>query len=456
MKIYTEEEVKQSCLKYFDGDDLATDVWMSKYAIRNKNGEYCELTPDDMHERLAKEFSKVEESYETIKDKSKLSEYGQKRCPLMYDKILNYFYKFKYIVPQGSVMSTLGNPYTIASLSNCIVLPKVFDSYAGICYADQQIAQLSKRRCGVGLDISTVRPAKSPVNNTAITSTGVVSFMERFSSTLREVAQSGRRGAGMISMDINHPDIDKFATIKKNLKKVTGANISVRLSDEFMKAVENDEEYVHKFPINSKNPIITKTSSAKDLWEAIIETAHASAEPGLLFWDRQHWYSTSSVYPQYENITTNPCGEIAMNSDSCRLMVLNLFSFVKEPFTKKAEFDYELFYETTYEAQRLMDDLVDLELQHVDRILEKIKSDPEPDYVKDIETQTWQSLRDIGEKTRRTGLGFTAFADMLAALGLKFDSIKALNVIEKVMSTKCKAEFDSSIDMSLERGCFQN
>jgi len=456
MRTYTEEEVKQSCLQYFDGDDLATDVWMSKYAIKNKKGEYCELTPNDMHERLAKEFSKVENKYlENANGDEHKSEYGKTRPHLSYEKILSYFQKFKYIIPQGSVMSTLGNPYTIASLSNCIVLPKVHDSYAGICYADQQIAQLSKRRCGVGLDISTLRPAKSPVNNTAVTSTGAVSFMERFSSTLREVAQSGRRGAGMISMDINHPDIDQFVKIKKNLKKVTGANISIRLSDEFMSAVENDEEYVHKFPINSKKPEITKTSSAKNLWEDIIETAHASAEPGLLFWDRQHWYSTSSVYPQYENITTNPCGEISMNNDSCRLMVLNLFSFVKEPFTKKAGFDYELFYKTTYEAQRLMDDLVDLELEHVDKILEKIKSDPEPDYIKNIEIETWESLRDIGKKTRRTGLGFTAFADMLAALDIKFDSIKALNVIEKVMHTKCEAEFDSSIDMSIERMCFE-
>lgn len=293
-------------------------------------------------------------------------------------------------------MSSLGNPHVIASLSNCIVLPELFDSYGGIFHADQQMAQLFKRRCGVGVDISNLRPSGVDVSNAAGTTSGAVSFMERFSNTTREVAQNGRRGALMITMDVAHPDIEQFIIIKQDLSKITGANISVRLSDEFMIAVENDTSYMLRWPIEAKKPSIAKEIKARDLWNTIIDAAHRSAEPGLIFWDRQHHYSTSSVYPGFKNVSTNPCSEIAMQGgDSCRLMALNLMHFVEQPFTDQAKFIEELFYEVTYEAQRLMDDLVDLELEAIERIMAKIQQDPKPDYIKEVELRTWQTFVSI-------------------------------------------------------------
>jgi ribonucleoside-diphosphate reductase alpha chain len=352
-------------------------------------------------------------------------------------------------------MAALGNPYMLASLSNCIVLPEIHDSYGGIFYTDQQLAQLYKRRCGVGIDISTLRPAGMRVSNAAGTTSGAISFMERFSNTTREVAQFGRRGALMITIDIAHPDVMDFITIKQDLKKVTGANISIRISDEFMLAVAEDTDYTLRWPIEAEKPIITKTVRAKELWDTIINCAHNTAEPGLIFWDKQHKYSTSSVYPGFKNVSTNPCSEIAMQGgDSCRLIAINLFSFVNQPFTPQAKFDSEKFYKVVYESQRLMDDLVELELEAIERILAKVDSDPEPDEIKDVERKTWQLLYDTGKKGRRTGLGFTALADAIAALNLSFDSNEAIAEIEKMMKTKCQAEFDSSIDMSIERGSF--
>lgn len=824
-KVYSKEEVLKACLEYFNGDELASGVWMDKYASRIKTGELLELTPTDMHRRMAKEFGRMEDKYSIhLNGKtSSLSEYGQKREKLTEEKIFGYFDKFRYIVPQGSVMSMLGNKNMIGSLSNCIVLPEIFDSYGGIMFTDQQLVQLYKRRCGCGIDISSLRPESSTTSNAAGTSTGAISFMERFSNTTREVAQNGRRGALMISIDINSIDVEKFITIKQDLKKVTGANISVKLSDEFMLAVKNDTEYTHKWPINSANPTMTKVIKARDLWNTIIKCAHSSAEPGLIFWDRQHWYSTSSIYPQYKNVSTNPCitddswiltdngayqvkdligtqfnaiidgkshistdegfyctgkkkiyeittneglklkatsnhpfkkvteltrshkktewvevsnlkpgdlinignhkdftwigkgnkeigwligsllgdgnicdgvskleywgnekmklrenainlikrnieyrkgflgngkensleilekdrthidstyltkeakqygltenkilgseiektssdfhkgflsgwfdadgsvmgtqekgisvrlssvilsnlqvaqrmllrigivstiyenrkdagyrylpdgkggkkeyfcqaghelvigkenvivfrdivgffdsektnklnnlinsykrtpyrerfafkikeikevgeelvydctipsvsefdangfsihncAEIAMGgNDSCRLIAINMFGCVKAPFTKEAEFDYKKFYEVTYEAQRINDDLVDLELEAITKILKKIESDPEPDYIKEVEKQTWTALYENGKNGRRTGLGFTALADTIAALGYKIDSNKTLEIVESIMKTKCQAEFDSSIDMAIERGSF--
>jgi ribonucleoside-diphosphate reductase alpha chain len=460
-KTYSYQELFTECVTYFKGDELAASTWINKYAMKNKNGEFLELTPDDMHERMAKEFARKEKEY---RDKihlngslKKLSKYGQEREFLSEEKILSYFKEFKYIIPQGSVMSSLGNPHFIASLSNCIVLPEIYDSYGGLFYTDQQMAQLFKRRCGVGIDISSIRPSGMLVSNAAGTTTGAVSFMERFSNTTREVAQNGRRGALMITIDIAHPDIESFITIKQDLSKVTGANISVRLSDEFMKAVADDGDYLLRFPIDSATPKFSKTVKARDLWNTIIKCAHNTAEPGLIFWDRQHYYSTSSVYPGFRNVSTNPCSEIAMQGgDSCRLIALNLYNFVENPFTKKARFNLKKFYETTYEAQRLMDDLVDLELEHIERILAKIYSDPEPDYIKEVEVETWKLLYTSGKKGRRTGLGFTAMADAIAALGLKFDSEGALREIEIIMKTKCEAEFSSSIDMAIERGKFED
>jgi len=459
IKTYSRDEVLKSSISYFKGDDLAASTWMNKYAMKNFGRKFVELTPDDMHRRMAKEFARIELKY---KEKcqlngslKKLSLYGQERNLLSEDKIYNYFRDFKYIIPQGSVMSSLGNPYQIASLSNCIVLPEIYDSYGGIFHTDEQLAQLFKRRCGVGIDISTLRPANSPVSNTAGSTTGAVSFMERFSNTTREVAQNGRRGALMITMDIAHPDIEQFVHVKQDLSKVTGANISIRLSDEFMNAVENNSSFTLRWPVDSDHPKITRDINARELWNSIIKCAHNTAEPGLIFWDRQHSYSTSSVYPAFKNVSTNPCSEIAMQGgDSCRLIAINLFSFVENPFTPKAKFNYTKFYEVTYESQRLMDDLVDLELEAIDRILAKVESDQEPDYIKKVEVDTWKLLRDAGKNGRRTGLGFTALADAIAALSMPFDSQEALHEVENIMKTKCTAEFESSIDMAIERGKF--
>ncbi|MCS6992187.1 MAG: adenosylcobalamin-dependent ribonucleoside-diphosphate reductase [Chitinophagales bacterium] len=457
---YTYEEVLQACLEYFDGDELAATTWMNKYAVKDAQGRFYERTPDDMHWRMAREFARMEllfaERNKLNGAFKNLSAYGQRREFLGAERIYNYFKKFRYIIPQGSVMSVLGNPHIIASLSNCVVLPEIYDSYGGIFFTDQQLAQLFKRRCGVGIDITSIRPAGAPVANAAGTTTGAVSFMERFSNTTREVAQHGRRGALMITMDVSHPDIEQFVTIKQDLTKVTGANVSVRLSDEFMQAVVNDDYYTHRWPADNPDPRYNKTIRARDLWQTIIQCAHRTAEPGLIFWDRQHLYSTSSIYPGFRNVSTNPCSEIAMQGgDSCRLIAMNLYSFVEHPFTPKARFDHEKFYELVYEAQRLSDDLVELELEYIDRILAKVASDPEPDYIKDCEVRTWKLLQEQGRKGRRTGLGFTALADTLAALNLKYDSDEALVVIEQIQRTKCRAEFDASIDMAIERGPFE-
>ncbi|MBP7515203.1 MAG: adenosylcobalamin-dependent ribonucleoside-diphosphate reductase, partial [Flavobacteriales bacterium] len=343
-----------------------------------------------------------------------------------------------------------------ASLSNCVVLPSPLDSYGGIFHNDQQLAQLFKRRCGVGFDLSTLRPAGAPVSNAARTSTGAVSFMERFSNTTREVAQKGRRGALMLTMDIRHPDVEQFITIKQDLTKVTGANVSVRVSDDFLRAVEADAEFTLQWPVESADPEIKRVVKARELWNTLIACAHRTAEPGIIFWDRQHRYSTSSIYPGFRNESTNPCGEIAMQGgDSCRLIAINLYSFVKDAFTAKAWFDHERFAVVTYEAQRLMDDLVDLELEAVERILTKIERDPEPEPIKRVERGTWEMLRDNGRKGRRTGLGFTGLADALAGLNLAYASDAALEVTEDILRTKCRAEFDSSIDLAIERGAFE-
>ncbi|MCB0486019.1 MAG: adenosylcobalamin-dependent ribonucleoside-diphosphate reductase, partial [Flavobacteriaceae bacterium] len=359
-------------------------------------------------------------------------------------------------IPQGSVMFGLGNNEVIASLSNCVVIPPVLDSYGGVCYTDQQMAQLFKRRCGVGVDISSLRPKDASVSNAAGTTTGAVSFMNRFSNTTREVAQNGRRGALMLTMDIAHPDIEDFITIKQDLTKVTGANISIRLSDEFMNAVVNNEKFTLRWPIEAEDPKYTREVDAKELWDKVITCAHNTAEPGLIFWDRQHYYSTSSVYPEFKNSSTNPCSEIAMQGgDSCRLIAVNLYGFVDEPFTKKAKFNFKKFYEVVYETQRLMDDLVDLELEAVDKILTKIDADPEPDFIKQNERDTWKLLAETGRKGRRTGLGFTALADAVAALGVKFDTDDALKIVDEIMRAKMAAEFDSSIDMAITRGQFE-
>ncbi len=456
-KIYTHKEVLKSALEYFKGDELAATTWINKYAMKNKEGEFFESTPNDMHFRMATEFARIEKKYlgKEISVEG-LSAYGKKRSFLTEDAIFELFKDFKYTIPQGSVMSSLGNNNVIASLSNCVVVPPVLDSYGGIFYTDQQLAQLFKRRCGVGVDLSNLRPSGAQVSNSAGSTTGAVSFMERFSNTTREVAQNGRRGALMLTMDIAHPDIEDFVTIKQDLTKITGANISLRLSDEFMIAVVNDDNFTLRWPIDSETPTYTKVIKAKTLWDTIIKCAHNTAEPGLIFWDRQHYYSTSSIYPGFKNSSTNPCSEIAMQGgDSCRLIAINLYSFVDNPFTEKATFNHKKFYEVTYESQRLMDDLVDLELEAVDKIFNKIMHDKEPTDIKQVEIDTWKLLYKTGKRGRRTGLGFTALADAMAALGKKFDTDEAIAVVNEIMQTKFKGEFDSSIDMAITRGKFE-
>ena len=457
-KAYNYQEVLEASKAYFNGDELAATTWMHKYAVKNKAGQYLEKSPEDMHRRMAKEFARIEENYKGKLSKDKktlLSKYGKKRNHLGYDAIYKLFEGFKYVIPQGSVMAALGNDQMVASLSNCVVLPSPYDSYGGICHTDEQLAQLFKRRCGVGTDISSLRPANMNVANAAGTTSGAVSFMERFSNTTREVAQNGRRGALMLTIDVAHPDVEDFVKIKQDLTKVTGANISVRLSDEFMQAVSEGTEFKLRYPIDAKNPEITKMVDARELWKVIISSAHNTAEPGLIFWDRQHWYSTSSVYPNFKNASTNPCSEIAMQGgDSCRLIAINLYNFVENPFTENAKFNHEKFFEVTYESQRLMDDLVDLELESIERIMAKIEADPEPHHIKANELETWKLLYETGKKGRRTGLGFTAMGDTMAALGLKFDSDEAIEAIDKIMRVKCEAEFESSIDMAIERDAF--
>ena len=431
-------------------------MWLSKYCLKDEKN-YYELNPDDMHHRLAKEFFSIEKTYNNDINEN-LSEYGKKRDALTEEKIFNYFKNFKYISPQGSIMNILGNNDVIGSLSNCVVIPKIFDSYGGIMFADQQLAQLFKRRCGAGCDISTLRPKDTKVTNAAGSTTGAISFMERFSNTTREVGQSGRRGALMTSIDVRHPDIFDFVKIKRDLKRVTGSNISVMLRDDFMEAVTKNDKYVLRFPVDStiEDASITKEINAVDLWNEIIKSAHQCAEPGLIFKDRQHLYSTSSIYPNWENISTNPCSEIAMNDDSCRLMIVNYFGCVINPFTKQAEFDFNKLYEISYEAQRLIDDLVDLELLAVKKIINKIKNDPEPDYIKSVELETWKNLYNKGKAGRRTGLGFTGIGDVFASLGLKYDSDEAMKLLNKISESKFLAEFDSSIDMAIQRGKFDD
>jgi ribonucleoside-diphosphate reductase alpha chain len=462
-------------INYFNGDDLAASVWQGKYQDKG------EITPDDMHKRLAKSFASVEVEYVKqeaslfyeVGDKlaSPLSPYGISRPDLTEDRIFNYFKNFKYIIPQGSVMAQLGID-SIGSLSNCFVVGQPVDSYGGIFEKDQQLAQLMKRRGGVGIDISTLRPEGTVTSNAAKSSTGAMSFMHRFSNTTREVAQNGRRGALMISTDINHPDVLQFIQAKRDLTQITGANISVKLNNEFMQAVVDDTDYILRFPCDAKIPVYTeapvynklfesngvytKRIKAKEYWYEIIKSAHGVAEPGLMFWNAMVEYSPDGIYEQFRQITTNPCSEIGMQAyDACRLIAVNLYSFVKNPFTKKAEFDFDKFYEVNYEAMRISDDLIDLEIQHIDRILHKIHKDPETWDIKNAEYQLWHKVRKTALSSRRTGLGFTALGDTLAALGIKYDSKKGLEIIESIMHKKLESELDCTTDLAILRGTFE-
>lgn len=440
----TYNEVFEKSVEYFKGDELASSVFATKYALQDKEGNFLETTPDQMHRRLAKEFARIESKYPN---------------PMCEDTIYNLLKDFKYIVPQGSPMSGIGNKHQVQSLSNCFVIDSPTDSYGGILKADQEQVQIMKRRGGVGFDISTIRPKGMNTSNAAKTTDGIGVFMERFSNSCREVAQGGRRGALMLTISVHHPDIETFINIKRDLTKVTGANISIRLTDEFMEAVENDESYELRFPVDSTNDnrIFTQTTSAKEIWNQVIESAHGSAEPGLLFWDNVLNYTPAQIYKDegFNTISTNPCSEITLSAyDSCRLLLLNTTSFVKNPFQENAEFDFDLFKSVTIQAQRLMDDLVDLEIECVDKIISKIKSDPEDISVRRTELDLWKRVKDVALKGRRTGLGVTGIGDTLAMLGQTYGSKESIFSTEDIYRTMAVSAYESSCQMATERGAF--
>ena len=440
---YDPKDVKEQSILYFGGDDLAANVWMNKYALRNGE-DILELSPDMMHRRLAREFARIESAYPN---------------PMSEDEIYELLKDFKYIVPQGSPMSGIGNDYQVVSLSNCFVIGNNgnSDSYGGILKIDQEQVQLMKRRGGVGHDLSHIRPEGSPVKNSALTSTGIVPFMERYSNTTREVAQGGRRGALMLSISIKHPDSENFIDAKLREGKITGANVSVKITDEFMDCVINDKPFIQQYPIDSDTPSVTKEIDARALWNKIIENAWSVAEPGVLFWDTIIRESVADSYSDYgfRTVSTNPCGEIPLCPyDSCRLMAINLYSYVKKPFTSKASFDFELFSKHVQKGQRLMDDLIDLELEKIEKILQKINSDPEDEEIKRVEKNLWLNIKMKCLEGRRTGFGITAEGDMLAALGLKYGSEEAINFSVEVQRTLALSAYRSSVTMAQERGSF--
>lgn len=443
-KVVTRDEALQASLIYFNNDDLAASVWLNKYALKDSEGNIYESTPNDMHKRIAKEIARIEQKYAN---------------PLTESEIFEVIKNFKYIVPQGSPMAGIGNPFQIASLSNCFVIGNEgdSDSYGGIMKIDQEQVQLMKRRGGVGHDLSHIRPKGSPVKNSALTSTGIVPFMERYSNSTREVAQDGRRGALMLSVSINHPDSEDFIDAKLEQGKVTGANVSVRIDDAFMQAVKNGEEYMQKYPVFSKNPKYSKTIEAQKLWKKIVHNAWKSAEPGILFWDTIINESVPDCYAGlgYKTVSTNPCGEIPLCPyDSCRLLAINLFSYVENPFTKEATFNFNLFKKHIIIAQRMMDDIIDLELEKIDKILEKIDADPELDEVKATEKTLWLNIRKKAYEGRRTGIGITAEGDMLAALGIRYGSEEGNKFSVKVHKTLGIETYRASVNLAKERGAF--
>ena len=444
-KTYSFDEVVKATTEYFDGDELAARVWANKYALKDSFGNIYEKTPEDMHLRIAKEIVRIENTYPN---------------PMTEEELMGLFRHFKYIIPQGSPMSGIGNNYQIGSLSNCFVIGMEgsADSYGGIMKIDEEQVQLMKRRGGVGHDLSHIRPKGSPVKNSALTSTGLVPFMERYSNSTREVAQDGRRGALMLSVSIKHPDSESFIDAKMTEGKVTGANVSVRITDEFMTAAIEERPFVQQYPVDSDNPMVSKEINASALWHKIVHNAWKSAEPGVLFWDTIQRESVPDCYADlgFRTISTNPCGEIPLCPyDSCRLLAINLYSYVVNPFTKDAYFDYELFKSHVRVAQRIMDDIIDLEMEKIQKILEKIESDPEIEEVKHTEKCLWEKIRTKTLKGRRTGVGTTAEGDMLAALGLRYGTPEATEFSENVHKTLAIAAYNSSVEMAKERGAFE-
>lgn len=444
-KTYTYEEANEASLKYFGGDELAARVWVTKYALKDSEGHLFERTPDDMHRRLAGEIARIESKYPN---------------PMSADEVFELLRDFRYAVPQGSPMAGIGNKLQVGSLSNCFVIgiDGKPDSYGGIMLVDQEQVQLMKRRGGVGHDLSHLRPKGMAVKNSALTSTGLVPFMERYSNSTREVAQDGRRGALMMTVSIKHPDSEAFIDAKMTPGKVTGANVSVRIDDAFMEAVEAGTPYRQQFPVDSSEPLVTKDIDARELWSKIVGNAWKSAEPGVLFWDTIRRESVPDCYADlgFETISTNPCGEIPLCPyDSCRLLAINLYSFVDNPFTPQAKFNFGRLAEVTAKAQRVMDDIIDLEMEKIDLILDKIDSDPEPEEVKIPERNLWNKIKTKTLKGRRTGLGTTAEGDMIAAMGLRYGTPEATEFSVSVHRAVALAAYGSSVTMAEERGAFE-
>ncbi len=444
MKTFSYDEAYGESLKYFDGDELAARVWVNKYAMKDSFGRIYEKSPEDMHWRIAKEIARIEKKYKN---------------PMTEQEVFDLLDHFRYIVPAGSPMTGIGNDHQVASLSNCFVigLDGDADSYGAIMRIDEEQVQLMKRRGGVGHDLSHIRPKGSPVNNSALTSTGLVPFMERYSNSTREVAQDGRRGALMLSVSIKHPDSEAFIDAKMTEGKVTGANVSVKIDDEFMEAAINDKPYTQQFPIDSDNPKVKKEISARKLWEKIVHNAWKSAEPGVLFWDTILRESIPDCYADlgFRTVSTNPCGEIPLCPyDSCRLLSINLYSYVVNPFTPNARFDFDKFKAHVRLAQRIMDDIVDLELEKIDKIMEKINMDPQTMEVKGAEYHLWEKIKDKSGKGRRTGVGITAEGDMLAAMGLRYGTQDATDFSVEVHKTLALSAYRSSVEMARERGAF--
>ena len=444
-QIYSYEEAYEESLRYFQGDELAARVWVNKYAVKDSFGNIYEKSPEDMHWRIANEVARIESKYPNALTAKEL-----------YD-LLDHF---KYIVPQGSPMTGIGNDYQVASLSNCFVIgvDGAADSYGAIIKIDEEQVQLMKRRGGVGHDLSHIRPKGSPVKNSALTSTGLVPFMERYSNSTREVAQDGRRGALMLSVSIKHPDSEAFIDAKMTEGKVTGANVSVKLDDAFMQAAVDEKPYVQQYPIDSAQPTFTKEIDASTLWKKIVHNAWKSAEPGVLFWDTIIRESVPDCYADlgYRTVSTNPCGEIPLCPyDSCRLLAINLYSYVVNPFKPDAYFDFDLFQKHVTLAQRIMDDIIDLELEKIERIMAKIDEDPENEEVKYAERTLWEKIYKKSGQGRRTGVGITAEGDMLAALGLRYGTEEATEFSEKVHKTVALGAYRSSVEMAKERGAFE-
>lgn len=445
LNTYSYDEAFEASLEYFAGDELAARVWVNKYAMKDSFGKIYEKSPEEMHHRIANEIARIEKKYEN---------------PLSEQQIFDLLDHFRYIVPAGSPMTGIGNNYQVASLSNCFVigLEGDADSYGAIMRIDEEQVQLMKRRGGVGHDLSHIRPKGSPVNNSALTSTGLVPFMERYSNSTREVAQDGRRGALMLSVSIKHPDSEAFIDAKMTEGKVTGANVSVKIDDAFMQAAIDNQPYVQQFPIDSDSPEVKKEISAKTLWEKIVHNAWKSAEPGVLFWDTIERESIPDCYADlgFRTVSTNPCGEIPLCPyDSCRLLSINLFSYVEKPFTREAFFDYDKFAKHVAVAQRIMDDIVDLELEKIEMIMSKINHDPQSSEVKGAEHHLWEKIKRKSSMGRRTGVGITAEGDMIAAMGLRYGTQEATDLSVKVHKTLALAAYRSSVQMAKERGAFE-